>query len=107
MARYDFITNDDRGLVNGVVPQAAPAITFRGIDVSHLARKYAIHRQLNSLGSAVQQNTVTPNTDHNQEIEQRPGWFHNIFERLAAVSEPQLLSMLSLAKSTEPLFKPR
>jgi len=107
MARYDFITNDDRVLVNGVVPQAAPAITFRGIDVSHLARKYAIHRQLNSLGSAVQQKTVTPNTDLDQEIEQRPGWLRNIFERLAAVSEPQLLSMLSLAKSTEPLFKPR
>ncbi len=107
MARYDFITNDDRELVNGGALQISPVITFRGIDVSYLARKYAIHRQLNPQGSAVRQKTVTPNTVLDQEIEQRPGWLHNIFERLAAVSEPELLSMLSLAKSTEPLFKPR
>ena len=107
MARYDFITNDDRVLVNGVVPQAAPAITFRGIDVSHLARKYAIHRQLNPQGSAVRQKTVTPGADLHQDIEQRSGWLHSIFDRLAAVSEPQLPSRLPLMKSSEPLFKPR
>jgi hypothetical protein len=107
MARYDFISNDDRRLVNGGALQTSRVITFRGIDVSHLARKYAIHRQLNPQGSAVRQKTVTLDADLHQDIEQRSGWIHSIFDRLAAVSEPQSPSRMPIMKYSEPLFKPR
>ncbi len=107
MARYDFITNDSCELVNGGATQPSPAITFRGIDVSNLARNYAVHRQLNSQVSAVRQKAATPDAVLHQEIEQRSSWLHRILDRLAALSKSQTPSKPSLVKSSEPLFKPR